>query len=79
MMARKAFVDRDICVGCSVCSTECSEVFYVKQDSEHEGAFKSFTNDNVEQEPLTEKIDIAIKMCPVQCISWMEKAAKEQK
>ncbi len=72
-MARKAFVDKDICIGCSVCSTECPDVFEVKQDDSRNGDFKSFTNDDIDQEPLVEKIDSAIAKCPVQCISWKEK------
>ena len=78
-MVRKAFVDREICIGCNVCSNESPEVFVVKEDPEHENSFKSFTNDDVEQEPISNKVQKAIDMCPVQCISWKEKQAVENK
>lgn len=78
-MVKKAFVDREICIGCNVCSNETSEVFTVKEDPEHDNSFKSFTNDNVDQEPIADKVQKAIDMCPVQCISWKEKQAAVQK
>ena len=68
-MAQKVFVNRDLCVGCSVCTRECPEVFDVKQDPEHSGDFKSFTN-NIDHKPLADKIQKAISSCPVHCISW---------
>lgn len=81
-MERKAFVDREICIGCDVCSNECKEVFIVRQDPEHDGAFKSFPKEDWDHEKVAEKIDSAIAMCPVQCISWKEvkdKAKIEEK
>jgi len=78
-MVRKAFVDREICIGCNVCSNECPEVFVVKEDPEYDNSFKSFPNNAVEQEPIAAKVQKAIDLCPVQCISWKEKQAVEQK
>ena len=78
-MTRKAFVDREVCIGCNVCAIECAVVFTVKEDPEHDNSFKSFTNDKAEQEPIAEKIQTAIDMCPVQCISWKQKQPVEQK
>lgn len=81
-MVQKAFVDRNICIGCSVCSNVCPDVFTVKEDPQNNNAYKSFPDDNVEQAPITEAVDKAIGMCPVQCISWKEKQvaiAAEQK
>lgn len=72
-MARKVFVDRENCIGCSACSNVCPEVFVVKEDPEHEGAFKCFSNDNVDQEKIAGKVQEAIDMCPVQAIAWKEK------
>jgi len=69
---RKAFVDRDICIGCSVCSETCPAVFQVKEDPTHGQDFKSFTNDSVDQEPIAGQVQAAIDSCPVQCISWKE-------
>ena len=74
-MIRKAFVDREICIGCNVCTETCSQVFTVKESPEHKMDFKSFPNDSVDQEPIADKVDEAISMCPVQCISWKEKKA----
>lgn len=76
---RKAYVDKDICIGCSVCSETCPSVFKVKEDSTHANDFKSFTDDSVDQEPLADTVQQAIDSCPVQCISWQEKEAEKKK
>ena len=81
-MTRKAFVDREVCIGCNVCAIECAVVFTVKEDPEHDNSFKSFPDASVDQEPIADKVDKAINMCPVSCISWKEKSqevAAEQK
>ncbi|HIK02506.1 TPA: ferredoxin [archaeon] len=67
---QKAFVDRNICIGCSVCSNECPDVFTVTEDPANGNSHKSFPNDSVEQKPIEVKVQKAIDMCPVQCISW---------
>lgn len=72
-MVRKAFVDREICIGCSVCTETCSGVFTVREDTSHGNDFKSFPDDTVDQEPIADKVQEAIHSCPVQCISWKEK------
>ncbi len=69
-MEQKAFVDRDICIGCSVCTETCPAVFQVREDPEHGQDFKSFTDDSVEQEKIAALVQQAIDCCPVQCISW---------
>ena len=75
-MAKVAYVDRNICIGCNVCENECPEVFNVKEDSTYgAGVLKSFPNDNVDQAPIEAKVQRAIEFCPVQCISWKEKIA----
>lgn len=74
---RKAYVDKDICIGCSVCSETCPSVFKVKEDSTYANDFKSFTDDIVEQEPIADAVQQAIDSCPVQCISWREKEEKK--
>lgn len=73
-MTKKAFVDRNICIGCTVCTTACPSVFTVKEDSNFDKDFKSFTDDTVDQESIADKVDEAISSCPVQCISWREKS-----
>lgn len=72
-MVRKAFVDKNICIGCSVCKDTCPTVFNVKEDQEFGMDFKSSTDDTVDQEEVAEKVQEAIDTCPVQCISWREK------
>ena len=72
-MIRKAFVDKNICIGCSVCSETCPSVFQVKEDSEYGNDFKSFTDDYVDQQPIETKVQEAIDSCPVQCINWKDK------
>ena len=81
-MERKAYVDREICIGCKVCANECPEVFTVREAPEYQNAFKSFPDDGVEQKKIADKVQKVIDFCPVQCISWKEKqiaAAVEQK
>jgi len=77
-MTRKAFVDKNICIGCSVCTETCPSVFKVKEDSNYTNEFKSFTNDAVDQESIVEAVQQAIDSCPVQCISWREKKAEKE-
>lgn len=72
-MTQKASVDRDICIGCSVCSETCPSVFKVSEDNSRGNDFKSFTNDVVDQQPIADKVQQAIDSCPVQCISWQKK------
>ncbi len=75
-MIKKAFVDKNICIGCSVCSETCPSVFKVKEDSEYGNDFKSFTDDSINQQPIESKVQEAIDSCPVQCISWREKESE---
>jgi len=69
-MPRKAFVNKDDCIGCTICSDTCPEIFNVKEDPEYKNDFKSFTNDDFDQEPIANKIQEAIDSCPVHCITW---------
>ena len=78
-MVRQVFVDKDICIGCSVCSTACHEVFEVRQDPERNGDVKSFTSENCDHEKYPENVQKAIDTCPVQCISWKNKAVASVK
>ena len=78
-MARKAFVDRNTCIGCSVCNHEAPSVFIdIRQDPEHNGDFKSFVDENSDHEAVADKVDEAIAKCPVQCISWKGTKAAER-
>ncbi|HIK00164.1 TPA: ferredoxin [archaeon] len=75
-MVRKAYVDKEICIGCSLCNTICPEVFLEsKQNSEYGGDFKSDTVNTVNHEEVTDKVDDAIQQCPVQCISWRDESS----
>lgn len=69
-MSKKVFVDKDVCIGCSVCNRDCPEVFDVKQDPAHNGDFKSFPNNEIDHMKFADKINKAIEGCPAGAISW---------
>ena len=77
-MSRKAFVDKDTCIGCTVCNSLCPEVFTVKEDPGYNNDFKSTPDDSVDQLPIENKVQEAIDMCPVQCIHWREEKENAQ-
>ncbi len=61
-MARKPYVDQDVCISCRLCVETVPEVFRMNEDDLAE-VF----------DPLgapEEKIQEAIDGCPVNCISW---------
>ncbi len=72
-MVKKAFVDKETCIGCTVCTETCPSVFTVKQDEEFDLDYKSTPDDSVDQVPIEQEVQDAIDSCPVQCISWKEK------
>ncbi len=69
-MATNVFVDRDRCLGCSVCTRECPEIFEVKKDPGHNNDYKSFVRETADTSAVAEKIKQAVKKCPAHCISF---------
>jgi ferredoxin len=61
---KRAFVDQEICIGCTLCTTLAPRTFSMEEN------FKAQAN--LEHEDSVEAIDSAIASCPVQCISWVE-------
>jgi len=59
-------VDPEVCIGCSACSAICPNVF----EMQAEGKSKA-VNGEADTE---ENIQRAIDTCPVQAISWKNKA-----
>lgn len=63
-MVMKAYVDKDICVGCGLCPSICSEVFSMQDDGK---AHVIVENENVPEE-LTHLAEEARDSCPVAAI-----------
>lgn len=64
-MAKKgAYVDQDICIGCTLCTQICPNV-YAMQDN---GKSKAISPSNDTEEKIQQSID----SCPVNAISWKE-------
>ena len=78
-MIKKAFVDKDTCIGCTVCSALAPTVFTVKEDPQYGNEFKSTADEAVDQVPIESAVQEAIDTCPVSCISWREKEEKNEK
>ncbi|MBU2577332.1 ferredoxin [Patescibacteria group bacterium] len=61
---KTAKVDKDNCIGCSLCVAIAEETFFL--DDEGKSTVKENPKDT------EEKIQEAIDSCPVQVISWTE-------
>lgn len=61
----KASVDQDICIGCGLCESVCSEVFRMNDDNLSE-AYGEVTEDNLDD------AKDAAEQCPVECIDVEE-------
>lgn len=59
----KAFVDRDICIGCEACAGTCPEVFSMDEDG-----ISVPIKDDIPDD-LLESAQDARDGCPVSCIS----------
>ena len=62
-MAKEAFVDQDMCIGCGMCVDNLPDVFHVTSSGKAE-CFDP--NGATEEEIQLQAIDI----CPVTCIHW---------
>lgn len=63
MLARKPYIDADICTGCELCTETLPNVFEMSNDV----ASVSDTADGTEEE-----IQDVIDNCPVEAISWLD-------
>ena len=61
-MARKPYVDEDVCIGCELCVNTVPEVFRMRDDSIAEVYDPAGASE--------EQIQEAIDNCPVSCIHW---------
>lgn len=62
-MAKEAFVDEDMCIGCGICITNLPDVFRFNSNGKAECFDPAGAS---EEEIQTEAIDA----CPVSCICW---------
>jgi len=61
-MAKKAYVDRDVCISCELCVDMVPEVFRMNDA----GFAEVYDSDGASEE----KIQDAMDNCPVSCILW---------
>lgn len=61
-MAREAYVDQQICIGCGLCASIVPDVFQLND----EGVSEVHNQGGAPEE----KIQQAIDSCPVNCIHW---------
>lgn len=59
----KAVIDRDTCIGCSLCCGMCDAVFRMNDDGKAE-AYQAASEENHGD------VQNAIDSCPVSAISW---------
>lgn len=62
-MAKIAYVDQDVCIGCGVCVNNLPDVFRMTS----EGKAECFDSDGAAEEAIQAE---AVDVCPVSCISW---------
>jgi len=60
-------VDSNTCIGCTLCTQICPNVFEMQNDGKSKAV--NACNDT------SEKLEQAIEACPVDAISWDDKAA----
>ena len=63
-MAKKSYVDQDVCISCLLCVNTAPEVFRMNDDNLAE-VYDPF---GAAEETIQEAIDA----CPVNCIHWEE-------
>lgn len=61
---KEVYVDEPICIGCTLCTQICPNVFEMNDDG------KSYAK-NPEAD-TEENIQQAVDACPVSCIKWKE-------
>jgi len=61
-MAKKPYVDQDICISCNLCVDTVPEVFRMNED----GLAEVYDPSGAPEDNIQEAIDA----CPVACIHW---------
>jgi len=61
-MAKKPYIDEDVCIGCELCANTVPEVFRMREDNIAE----VYDPEGAPEENIQEAID----NCPVNCIHW---------
>ena len=64
-MAKIPWVDKEECIGCELCVTNCPNVFRIGDD----GKSECYDPDGASEETIQSE---AIDTCPVSCIHWQE-------
>lgn len=59
----KAFVNKELCIGCGLCCATCADVF--RMDDDDKSVAYGETN-----EENADDVQSAIDSCPVSAISW---------
>jgi ferredoxin len=62
-MAKVAFVDQDMCIGCGICVNNLPDVFHFTDN----GKAECFDPNGATEEDIQLQ---AIDVCPVTCICW---------
>lgn len=62
-MAKEAFVDQDMCIGCGICVENLPDVFHMTAN----GKAECFDPNGASEEDIQFQ---AIDLCPVTCIHW---------
>jgi ferredoxin len=63
-MSKRFYVDKNICIGCSLCASIAPEVFQMEDD----GLAKVYLQDEMVPEDLIPRADDALDQCPVDAI-----------
>lgn len=61
-MAKKPYVDQDVCISCNLCVDTVPEVFRMNED----GLAEVYDPSGAPEDQIQEAIDA----CPVACIHW---------
>ena len=64
-VAKKPLVNKDECISCGICKTNCPQVFRF----DAHGKAECYDPEGAPEEVIQNE---AIDMCPVSCISWTE-------
>jgi ferredoxin len=64
-VAKKPWVEKDQCISCGICKNNCPEVFRF----DAHGKSECYNPDGAPEEVIQ---TMAIDLCPVSCIIWME-------
>lgn len=64
-VARKPWVDKEQCISCGICQNNCPQVF--RLDSH--GKSECYNPEGAPEEVIQ---SMAIDLCPVSCIMWVD-------